>query len=1016
MPLNENQLKAVNESGSNILVFASAGGGKTTVLVERLLKRILKDHLSLNEIIAMTFTDAAAANMAKRLEKRLELELLKEPNNEFISQQIALLSNAHISTIHSFCLSILKEYYYVIGLKKSATENILDDGHRAIYLDDAVEKVLRQCDDLRELNALFSTSAFNYDSLKMAILAIIEKADATADPIAWLSSFRHNEYQNIHDIPTNIINYYIAGLKSYLLRAMSHIEVLMELDSLKSPSFKALYLEYEEALKEEDSETFLMNLPSLLRALPTFSKKNYKEEDAQIAKEANDSLAKVLEKLAKEYEPTPVLLKTEKIALKYTNRLIDIAIATYHNFEEIKRENNVIDFNDFEHFAYQILVANDYALAKYLANKYKEIMVDEFQDTSSSQWSIISLLANNNLFLVGDIKQSIYRFRNAKSSIMQSLKENDDYIKIHIRQNYRSKANITAFNNELFNSLMNLNTNDFDEEDYQLSELDSQFIDNIPVTYVKGYLKENDELTDKQLRARILAEEIVKDHNNGTAYKDMAIILRSHKEKPEIRDMLERYQIPYFIKENEGYFNCQAMDVLLSFFKLVLDPSDHMALIGVLSSPVYHLSDDELFENNHLFNISPFNEDFAALRQLGYENHLHELTLKILALHHFYDNLPQDEKTNIDYFLLRFNSYHFSSLASMIRFIEASKEGQKESAVGIAEDAPVVKVMTIHGSKGLEYDTVYFMSTHENRARDNKIALNVDDELGFGFNVPLDKYHHVTSTLTRRAIQLKANLENLFEYTRYLYVALTRAKHRLTIIDAYKKEKKFANPNDLLLAREGFSSYFEVLMKNSKHIEFKEVNFTSPLPSKNYRETKEIALPSCDYKAITNASLSPSSFESHNLVLDLDAIYGMEYGTKIHNVFERIDYHKSIDRGYIKTLDDSLSDSAIDAILYFTKHDLIAYLKPDKIYQEYSYYYKDNDDIYHGFMDFVYLGDEEILLCDYKTDIDVDEEELHKRYDAQQLSYVEALRKMYPNKEIKAYIYSLDLKQFFEVK
>ena len=172
MPLNENQLKAVNESGSNILVFASAGGGKTTVLVERLLKRILKDHLSLNEIIAMTFTDAAAANMAKRLEKRLELELLKEPNNEFISQQIALLSNAHISTIHSFCLSILKEYYYVIGLKKSATENILDDGHRAIYLDDAVEKVLRQCDDLRELNALFSTSAFNYDSLKMAILAL----------------------------------------------------------------------------------------------------------------------------------------------------------------------------------------------------------------------------------------------------------------------------------------------------------------------------------------------------------------------------------------------------------------------------------------------------------------------------------------------------------------------------------------------------------------------------------------------------------------------------------------------------------------------------------------------------------------------------------------------------------------------------------------------------------------------------------------------------------------------------
>ena len=1016
--LNPDQQAAVSARGQNILVFASAGGGKTTVLVQRLLERIVKDRVDLSAIAAMTFTEAAAANMQKRLQKALSEALAKDPEDAFLKRQLTLVADANISTIHSFCLSVIKEFYYVIGLPRSAAENILDDGHRALDRQQAAEEVLQET-DAAELNRLLSGSLFSRQTLIEALLKISEKAAASADPLRWFAERRHCPAQSYEELPQELRDPFFREIKDRLRLCRAPLqECLHSAPEALQTDYQTIVSLTEDLLQEEDYPSFLLRCRSFPK-LPGVRKKKGEEDTPELLrfKNARDEAAVQMKKIAGSLSDPGKLLRAWQASLPYEEQLLQLSEQLFLRYRQIKQRHDCLDFGDFEHYAYAILTAHDGMIADQLASRYQEIMVDEFQDTSESQWQLISLLARDDLFLVGDVKQSIYRFRNAKPAIMQRLNEDPSFRKIHIRSNYRSKANIISFNNALFSQLMNLRGTAFDESDAQRDELDAQREGNVPVRFLRMHLPEGVRRGGRLLRAQGLAQEILKAHEEGTEFRDMAVLLRSHGEKAEVRSVFRRCGIPYFIKDREGFFASAAMDCLLSWYKLLLDPSDRFARTAVLVSPAYGLSDDELLrQKDQLWQIEPLASDLKTLQPLADAGRLCELTQAILALHDLYDKLPPEEETNLNYFLEKLPSYGFTTLREMTSFIEDTKEEQLESASAVSEEAPVVKVMTIHNSKGLEYDSVFLLTGHRSLQQEKHAVLVCDEDLGIGFSLVDPETKETYPTLNRRAILAKDDLEDLQEYQRLLYVALTRAKRRLVMIDAFEKDEDYAEGESLLYQRKGASSYLSSLMGEDPLLEIIDQEEEPQL----YRLPTTIAeqqeLPHKDFRAEMVENLSPSSFEEHELALNFEAIKGMDYGTRIHEVFARIDYRWEVDESALLAIDPSLTPKELQMILSFSRSPLIRGLQKDhEFVQEYSFYERKKGSLLHGFMDFLAIGEDDLVLFDYKTDVNVTDEELIRRYLPQQKSYAAVLRRAYPQKQLKAYLYSTANERFIEL-
>ncbi|MCR5299737.1 MAG: UvrD-helicase domain-containing protein [Erysipelotrichaceae bacterium] len=1012
---NPSQKKAIEARGSNVLVFASAGGGKTTVLIERLMKRILTDRIPLEEIAAMTFTEAAAANMARRLKKALQDAHRNDPDDEFITKQLSAISSAQISTIHSFCLRLIKEYYYVLPLSRRRAETILDEARGSLYLKEAIHRAVSeaQC-DTRELNLLFSETLFSKDSLEKVISDILKKAQSAADPFAKLDSWAEEDITRLEDLDPELVRFYMLNKQLLLKDALQVIEDIL-LTGEHSDFYPSLKAGVEKLLAAEDLREFNDLLPHVLHSLPS-TRKTKNGGDSEEYKALRDELTKYFEKLADGYDSTEDLLKHQRQSLPYEKALIGLCKDALANYNAIKAENECLDFDDFEHYAYAILTKNDRAIAKRLKKRYKEIMVDEFQDTSEGQWSLLSLLEDNNLFLVGDVKQSIYRFRNARPEIMISLRSDPRFTKIHLRENYRSKKNVVDFNNALFEKAMNLRREVFTPEDAQIPAGLNADKENSELRFVRAVSTVNKTNASglRIVRARALAQEIKEAAEEGIPYKEMAVILRSHYEKNEVRIALEDAGIPYFMKDNEGYFNSVAMDILSSWFRVLEDPEDTISLAAVLASPFYGLNDEELVQIKGGFrDYPPFREDFERLRVLSSANRLSELLHELVSLHRFYDELPEEEKTNVAYFLAAFDNYGFTSLHEMIVFIEESKETQKDAAVGVSEDAPVVKIMTIHGSKGLEYDAVFFLSSHSNSAKTSASMTDID--LGIGLTVFEKPYHFLNNSLKRQAIINKDDLLDQEEYLRFLYVALTRAKKKIVILDAFNPEDADKDLNRLASVRLDFTTVITNCGLDPRLIRTVEYAFDPELRYIPRAKAQPIELPHKDYVLQEQEEASPSDFEQHSRDLDLDALEGMNYGTRIHEILAKIDYSRPADEKTLKEIDPELTGEEVSRILSFANDPRIRKCTKEEIHQEYSFYLREGSRTLHGFMDFVAIGDD-ILLADYKTDVGVDEETLISRYQGQLNSYLDVLDKLYPEKKKKAFIYALSLKKFIEIK
>lgn len=1045
MQLDPQQQQAVDALGKNILVSASAGAGKTGVLVQRLKKRVIKDRVRVSRILAMTFTAAAAGEMKKRLASELHnaySSSTNEEEKEWITQQLIELESANITTIDSYCLSIIQKYYSVIGLDPATTKNILSEGNVNLFKTAAYETALctliqKDETNTKDLLEYFSTRSEDYSSLQSIVNRINTHAQSVIDPTTWYLQAK-NSYAHINkfdDLPQVTKDAFFARLQlktSSLLSCIEQMKLAGEGDEKVDFDMVAIkenkIVNCIQALKEHNYTTYSMFLESLAT---TKTKPGSKENiEYKSARKKLDDTVKGL--LAENYD-VKMMVHDHNDLTQITDSLVTLSQNTWNTFIQMKQQKASMDFTDMERYAYNILCANNHTVSKILQDSFDEIMVDEFQDTSDLQNAIIDMISNgHNVFRVGDVKQSIYRFRQAKPSLMRNLMQDPDTIQITLRHNFRSMNSIVEFSNHLFGKIMNVDgcQDSYTEKDCVSIGSARQEEEIVPVEFAlirtdEDYIEEED-LNAKEQKAHWITKKILnmKKEDPSLTWKDFCILVRSHNDKAIIRSAFDTYNIPYLIDAREGFYQSELCQTILSMVHAIRDNKDEIAMLSLLTSSFYSFTDEEIANMYLLYHsltkgietLHP--EILEELRELGRiaeKDGVIELLNQISIRHDFYNRLNSSQKANFDYLFETVCNANYATLEDFLEIMEASEDEKSSEAVSKGKDDEVVTVTTIHQSKGLQYGVVFLWSSMKNLFRDTAEPVMIDDELKLGIAHIGDNYRCKRPTIQRMAVEYRSNLEDIEEFIRLLYVAITRAEKRMFIVDATKKDILPQNVDlSLLTQRPGMTGLILNAMKSDPYFRMssilqEKVEKEKKIPTNYVTELPKLSI----QPRLFTELLTPSSKEFTELP-ELDAFSksaGTNYGTTVHEILEELP-----DR--IWTLDDiqtdDISKTTKASIVAFSHTPVYQKALTMEIYKEFPFYIDMQTKQITGSMDFVAMNDTDIILVDYKTD-NAPSEEIQKRYQSQIDTYKEALHYMYPEKEIHAYAYALHHAQIIEM-
>ena len=1044
MNMDVYQEMAVRSTGQNILVSASAGAGKTRVLVERLIKRCLEDRVGMDEVLAVTFTAAAAVEMKNRAAKTLQerLQTVNDPQQaEWIRKQMILLDSADITTIDAFCLTIIQKYFSVIGLDPATASNVMDEASVNKYKKAAFFKALQIYDEehhdmIISLTEMFSPRSEDYETLQGMVDTIIKHADNSFDPEQWISNARlyAAPVKRLSQLPDEIQTYFYAAYQLMLDTILFHYE-----DMLKyAPDSDKVMKKYDDLTNAgnqlRNCRQYLesRNYDMFRESFCTFGEM-YAATPADTKnipyKNARDAFYKACDKLSAQLFDSSILISDHNECSSVINVLCDIASLTRTLFTEAKRQDACMDFGDMERYALEILNANDQAVSKLYRSRLKEVMVDEFQDTSVLQNEIIKLLAvPGTIFRVGDVKQSIYRFRQAKPSLMRSLMDDPDTLQITLEHNYRSMDTIVNYCNRLFQRLMNTEgcQDSYLERDTVTVGTERQkATDGVPVRFVlindQEDAAEEESPQKKELKAMWIAGEMKRMvEEEGRNWKDFAVLVRSHHDKPVLRNVFDRFGIPYDIDAREGFYNSILCSTIRSMLEWMLDRTNMTAGLAVLTSSFCGLDDADLAHLKTGYrsvltgvrNVYPeIMEEMDELWNVSCTYGITALLTQIALRHHFYDTLPAKEKANFDYLfetavILEENQ---GTVYDLLERMQAGTDEKSSDAVSRGKDEQVVTVTTIHQSKGLQYDTVFLWSTEQAKFSDASSMLMADDDLYLSIDHYDMPWRVKRPAAARIASAHKNNLEDIEEYSRLLYVALTRAEKRLIIVDAVKKEQEYRDEITLpvLAARKGMSGLILSAMKDVPGL-FRIEHLEAENVSQPLQRSSEFVSELPHFKGETDyfaPVMTPSQTEFTSLP-DLEMSRrknSIAFGTRVHEIISALP-----DRPW--TAEDidptGLTQEDIMHILAFSDSQLYRKALTMDIYKEYPFYIENKEIRMHGVIDFYAVNETEVLLVDFKTD-HTDMNTLVSRYSAQLSAYRRALQQIYPGHTVKAFIWSL---------
>lgn len=893
MNWTEEQTSAIYKKDTNVLVAAAAGSGKTAVLVERIIQKILKYGIDIDKLLVVTFTNAAASEMRERVLEAIYKKIEEEPDNENLQKQIILLGKSNICTIHSFCLDVIKNNFYEIDLSANfrigAEEEI--ELLKLEVLEDLFEELYEtENEDFAKLVDTY-TGYRGDEPLKDLILNLYKFIQSSPFPNEWLDEkidlFKiTNEKKDFSesiwgDILLKNIRYELEDSINSLKIVKNTLDFHTELDKYSQTlendinMLKDLY--YYSGKSWDESFEFYQNMKFKSWPIDKKITMDLKNE----AKEARDKVKNKIMKFL-----SNILIYTSEEAYQNIYQMYDIlkilenvVIIFDSKFKARKKERNLIDFNDIEHYALKILVRKNEngeyeptEVAKKYRKKFEEIAIDEYQDSNEVQEYILSTISRgNNIFMVGDVKQSIYKFRQACPELFlekynsYSLDGNENGLKIQLFKNFRSRKNVLDLTNIVFQTIMSkeLGDIDYNEEEYLnlganygtvengLKNAEIHIIDlEKEEPQISAWKNEEEEIEDtedadeslkliekEEIEAEFVSNKIkeiidskvqVFDKKIGfrdVTYKDIVILLRSPSKIASVYEKtLLNKDIPVFSDCSNEYLDTIEIQTIINVLKIIDNPINDIALVSVLRSEIGKFNDNEILEirlcnmNGNYYNaltaskeklsgelkekvINFLNEISAWRTECNYLS-LAEILWKIYTDTGFYNYvglMPNGSlrQANLRMLFERAKEYEktsFKGLFNFIKFIERLKLGNSDmsSAKIIGENEDVVRIMSIHKSKGLEFPIVFLSGTSKKiNLRDLNSNLLLHPKIGFGPKYINYDRRIEYSSMAREAIKLVSKEESISEEMRVLYVALTRAKEKIYItgtVNGYKKD------------------------------------------------------------------------------------------------------------------------------------------------------------------------------------------------------------------------------------
>lgn len=1027
MKWSKQQQACIEHKDHPIIVSASAGAGKTAVLTERIVKRCLKDKIDLNRILALTFTAAAASEMKDRVYQRLlKAKLDNQSDSHRIDHQLTLLQEAQISTIHSFCLNIIKKYGYLIGFDQQRANRLFSDVALKQLKNEAFNLTLVSLttDQLNHLTTYFSNKPCAYDSFQQTLTSLLDQANNQCNPIqsikdiassyptiqslAQLDSATLNKYASIFD-------HYLPLLKSNLKQIHNGVsENYFTKNKTKMDALTEYLNSIETAVNDKDYE----QVENLYRYTYPGNLSIPKDPANLIEKQRLKAFNQLMDNLINSTAPSALINDMNQLHI-LANDLSNALLAYYTYFNQVKEKANGIDFNDMEYFAFKILDENP-SVATYYQNYYQEICVDEFQDTSIRQNAIIEHICNGkNIFRVGDVKQSIYRFRQASPELMKSLMEDNANELIVLEENYRSSASIIDFTNHLFTQLLNIGlpNNQYLNQDIVSPGTQNQKDSYQPIEFYgmdSEAFKALNLTNSNQNKAECIAGLIQQYRNNSpfTHYKDYCILVRSHGAMHYLKETFDQLNIPYKMDLKSGFSGNAFIQTLRAMFALMLDFNDQLALYTVLASPYYLYSVQDLYDhkvNSNAKVIQDYDELKAFIHQCKtFQNKgISALLSQCLCFKSIYQRLTREDRFNVDYLMQSLVTNNITTIPQVLQLLDKSLDQDSSEILSVGKDDDVVTVMTIHQSKGLQFPCVILWSDSSNSNPENKSLINWDNQFNVGLKALYLPTRLTHSSLVYTYNDITNQAQDLAERLRLLYVAITRAKEKLLIVDMLK-DVPDVHPYQLsdIYLRKGFT--YDILSTCITNNLFQLKRLFQPLTPLTNTVQSIKGYPIIHYHAkplnLTIRTASEHDILSEDLLKDSHG--ALEYGTFLHDALQFLDFSQINDeqlQAYNARLTKPMRVQlckAKDTLLSFGKEKAItSWLK------EYPFIYRNESIFTTGSIDLIGLSKSSIYIIDYKTTSDTIDN-LKAMYTKQLNYYQFIITKAYPDYKIECYIYS----------
>ncbi len=852
------QAEAIHTRGDNVLVSAAAGSGKTRVLVDRIISFICDEQIPLRHMLVVTFTNAAAGEMKERLAQGLQHALADAhdlDNIRFLRQQLQDLPSAYVSTMHAFCSVELRRYHHYLSLnpdyaillaqhadklRNQVFDQLFDDAYEA---DDA---------DFLSLVEAYG-SHYNDETVRSMVRALVFMAESKTEPENWLNNLAYSAKQLVDDDFVMMFWEVFDRQLSFMNEAITEMHYLV--DDVQELAPYANTLTRDESmfsmLKKIRYDTIenavagvLSAELSRLKMIPSKYRDDFIEE-INLFKLHRDNGIKEPLKLLKDILPLggwKQIQEDRLIAAPYIDTLCRLASAFIQNYSAAKRKKNVLDFSDLEH--QMLLLLKKPEVLDSLKSEIQYIFFDEYQDASPVQEEIVQKLATRGqLFFVGDVKQAIYRFRQADPALFnRRYRLYRDHSTsgrlIHLAENFRSRQEILSFSNQLFGTLM---TPERGEVDYLepgqpliCGAVKEPKDDAVTVALIDH---DSDEIDKNEAEALWIAREIKRLVEKGEkVYSDIAILLRVPTGSlAAYQSALDSLEIPYYSDNSLVNFNNMEVRLFIDFLRVIDNSELDDALIAVLTSPFGGMTDSDLAAVRVTFPdgrfskaIDSFQKSFpdseVAKRYADFKYRFdgYRMDLKMMSLADFADKLLNDSGyadflkslengeeryRNVCAFIdliAEFEADDTGGLYAFLRHIDALKNRANDNlqpAIALGQEDDCVRIMSIHKSKGLGFDTVFLGDiTHRFNFRDGQGPLVLHPDYGAALeiiNVANSTRH---SSFEKRLLALHTKEETKSEEVRLLYVAMTRAIDKLYLVGADTSlEKKLVKAEEALL-------------------------------------------------------------------------------------------------------------------------------------------------------------------------------------------------------------------------